>query len=127
MKFSDRDQRRICAAYVAGEPIDDIAKRFGCHRSYPSQLAKRRAHGLRRDPSDRADVPPELAAALADIRVRKKISLCRLARRIGVAHASLRHWEIGRFRPSQFDLDCWRQALGLRQFPTQSHATAEVL
>lgn len=45
----DKDTKdKIIAAYLAGDKIDDMAKKFGVHRSYPCHLARRRGVKLRR-------------------------------------------------------------------------------
>ena len=38
---------KIVAAYVAGEKVADIAKRFGVDPTYPGLLARRRGHSMR--------------------------------------------------------------------------------
>ena len=109
-RFSPTDQRRIVAAYVAGDPVDAIAARFGCHRSYPGTLAKRRAHGVR---LDRAVVSTLERERLVMLRKAHKLSVRDLAGRIGVYPSTLLDWETGYKSPVAFNLDCWRQALGV--------------
>lgn len=45
-RLTPEDREAIVAAYGQGEPIEDIANRFGVSRTYPAQLA--RAAGLPR-------------------------------------------------------------------------------
>lgn len=46
-RLSERTKREILAAYSAGEPLKEIAVRFGIDKSYPSLLARRRSVPLR--------------------------------------------------------------------------------
>lgn len=49
-RFTSEQKERILAAYLGGEKISSIAKRFKCDPSYPGLLAKRRG-GTRRNPA----------------------------------------------------------------------------
>jgi len=54
-RLSERNKRDILAAYANGEPLKQIAHRFGVDKSYPSILARRRCVQLR-SPKGRAPV-----------------------------------------------------------------------
>ena len=108
-RFSDSIKRRIVAAYVSGDPVDTIAARFGCHRSYPGTLAKRRAHGVR---LERAVVSTKERERLVALRKARKWSGRHLADYIGVYPSTLLDWETGNKSPVAFSLSCWREALG---------------
>jgi transposase-like protein len=41
-RLSELEKREIVKAYRRGDPIKEIALRFGVHQSYPVILAKRR-------------------------------------------------------------------------------------
>ena len=47
-KLSDATKAQILREYLAGEPLKQIAHRYGVDPSYPLLLAKRRGHGARR-------------------------------------------------------------------------------
>jgi len=105
-------QRDIIAAYVAGEPVDAIAERFGCHRSYPGHLAKRRAHGVR---LERSGISTQERERLVELRKASNVSVYRLAARLGIDRLSLTRWETGEYAPLAFNLSCWREAIGVRE------------
>lgn len=42
-RLSEFEKREILKAYRRGDPIRDIANKFGVHQSYPAILARRRA------------------------------------------------------------------------------------
>lgn len=42
-RLSEFTKREIVKAYGRGDPVAEIAKRFGVDKSYPGLLAKRRA------------------------------------------------------------------------------------
>jgi hypothetical protein len=46
-RHSPEWREALTFAYLAGIPLDQIAKAFGCSLSYPGYLAKRKGHPLR--------------------------------------------------------------------------------
>lgn len=51
-RLDNEAKAKIVAAYLAGEKIADIAKRFGVDQTYPALLARRRGHQKRPHPTD---------------------------------------------------------------------------
>jgi len=73
-RLSESSKRAMVKAYQSGEPIKDIAKMFGVHKSYPGRLAKR--HGVApqtgvrtipRSASRRTKLTPYLCAKALDL------------------------------------------------------------
>lgn len=42
MRLTPEQQTQMLEAYQRGDPVIDIAERFGVHHSYPTLLARRR-------------------------------------------------------------------------------------
>lgn len=89
--FSGAERRAIMADYFAGDSVDDIAAKFGCHRSYPGMLVRRLGEGGR---IERSAITAQERERLIAARKARRIPTPRLA--ASVSDSAILQWLGGR-------------------------------